>query len=84
MRKSWLLGFLIVVLSTACLQAWLPPEQGKQGSFVVASAEESRTPVQGNVGPTSQRLSPGTTGSLSLFLVGSLLLGLAAAVRRAT
>jgi hypothetical protein len=60
-----------------------PPRQ--HGSFVVAAAEESRqaAPARVPVGAPSDVHDP-IAGTLPLLLVGSLLIGLAAAVRRTT
>jgi len=75
------------LLTTSGLFAWRPPEAAAHqppGRYVVASAEDARI-AQRPVAPgTAADIQPAIPGSLPLLFVGSLLLGLAAAVRRTT
>lgn len=85
MRKSWVLA-VAIVLTTGLSAAGRPPEPARQrdGSYVIASAEE-REVVQARVPVTTRSdVRQGSPGSWSLFFVGSLLMGLGAAVRRST
>lgn len=87
MRK-WVLVVVVIlaVMTFGLSAARRPPEQGQPpSSYVVASAEESRSAVQAALPTQAHQNAPSALpGTLALLFVGSLLLGLAAAVRRTT
>lgn len=86
MRK-WVLVVVVIlaVMTFGLSAARRPPEQGQPpSSYVVASAEESRSAVQAALPHAHQDAPSAMPGTLPLLFVGSLLLGLAAAVRRTT
>jgi hypothetical protein len=85
-RKFWVVALTVVMLSVVeVVAAPRPPEQTPPASVVVASAEESRAVAQARVVGAVRPGSPESLPSaLPLLFVGSLLLGLAAAVRRTT
>ncbi len=88
MRKSWALAAVVAAVTTVGLSAeGRPPEPvNRPGSYVVASAEDSRTSVVHARIPVPLHQDPHAAlpGTLPLLVVGSLLLGLGAAVRRTT
>jgi hypothetical protein len=89
-RKSRVLAAAIaaavVMMTSGVSLAERPPDPARQpdGTYVIASAEE-RGVVQTRLPVTSHSdVRRGSQGSLPLLFVGSLLLGLGAAVRRST
>jgi hypothetical protein len=84
-RKTWVVALSVVVLSMVGLAAApRPPERATEApSVVVASAEDARPVLRART-LMGQPGSESIPGALPLVFVGSLLLGLGAAVRRTT
>jgi len=87
-RKSWVLAIAAAAMMSSGVAAeYRRPEPAQQPprSYVVASAKDSSVVAQaGRPAPAQQNPQLALRGTLPLLFVGTLLLGLAAAVRRTT
>jgi len=86
-RKSWVLAIAAAAMMSSGVAAeYRRPEPAQPPrSYVVASAKDSSVVAQaGRPAPAQQNPQLALRGTLPLLFVGTLLLGLAAAVRRTT